>query len=258
MFAHYYLKTAVLFSFILGSSVALSQIPPYRPPASGTSGGNSATSPAAAKPDGSFPKISPVGPKKYAANEVLYTDNQFCDGGKTLPDSRYVIDLQKETVLDKKTNLMWKRCPEGVAGEYCELFAPHNPLEHYEKESDRKWGKSRAASMKFYELNGAVQRNLNFAGYTGWRVATIDDFLTIRDNNCKLPAMNSKAFPAGSWGRNGLPTVFWTSSVESSPSGFQITYIVVMTEGSKFNLEATPERRASHSSNAGVRLVRNN
>ena len=186
----------------------------------------------------------------------MYTDNQFCDGGKTLPDSRYVIDLQKETVLDKQTKLMWKRCPEGVAGEYCELFAPHNPLEQYEKESDRKWGKSRAMLMRFSELNGAVQRNLNFAGYSGWRVATIEDFLTIRDNNCKLPATNSKAFPSGSWGRNGLPSNFWTSTVESSPSGFQITYIVGMGEGRKFNLQATPESRASHSGSYGVRLVR--
>lgn len=252
-----YLKPIFLLTFIFGSSLALSQIQPYRPGTASGSDSSRATSPSATTTNGNWPQISPLGPKKYAANEILYKDNQFCEGGKTMPDSRYEIDLQKETVLDKQTKLMWKRCPEGLAGEYCELFAPHNLLEQYEKDSDRKWGKSRHTSFNFSELNGAVQRNRGFAGYSGWRVATIDDFVSIRENNCKWPATNSKAFPAGNWGANSSPSTFWTSSVEPSPSGFQMTYVVTMREGRKFTLEASPEIRTSHSASGAVRLVRN-
>lgn len=201
-------------------------------------------------------QITPVGPQKYAANEVLYKSLQVCEGGKSLPDSRYVVDLQKETVLDRQTGLMWKRCAEGLAGEYCELYAPQNPKARLQSDSHRKYAHSKAWTMRFDELEGAVQRNRNFAGYSGWRVPTIEELKTLRDENCKGPAANDKAFPSGIWGTASLPAIFWTSSTQKTPSNFTMTYSMSLAEGKKFNLNY-PDEKQQHSVSIPVRLVRN-
>jgi Protein of unknown function (DUF1566) len=202
------------------------------------------------------PQIMPLGPKKYAPDEILYKNLQQCEGGKSLPDSRYVIDIQKETVLDKQTKLMWKRCPEGLAGEFCELYAPHNPKEQSQSDNHRKWTHTKYLTLRFSELGGAVQRNKNFAGYSGWRIPTIEEFKTLRDENCRAPAANANAFPLGSWGTAQMPGDYWTSNIEHTPSGVQLQFSMSLAEGRKFNLN-DPDRRESHSSSIPVRLVRN-
>ena len=214
--------------------------------------------PAAGQPVASkeVAQVTPVGPQQYAANEVLYKNQQICEGGKSLPDSRFVVDLQNETVLDKQTKLMWKRCPEGVAGEYCELYAPLNPKERLQNDNHRKYSHSKVWTMRYQELEGAVQRNSKFAGYAGWRVPTVEELKTLRDENCKWPATNANAFPAGSWGMASLATTFWTSTTKQTASNFTLNYSMALGEGNKFN-KNYPDEQQPQSVSIAVRLVRN-
>lgn len=219
-------------------------------------GGGQAT-PAAAPTSKEWPQITPLGPKKYTAGEILYQNLQQCQGGKTLPDSRYVIDLQKETVLDKQTKLMWKRCAEGLAGEYCELYAPYNSREPIQNDNHRKWTHSKVDSMRYFELEGAVQRNKSFAGYSGWRIPTVEEFRTLRDENCRAPAANASAFPVGNWGTAQSAGDYWTSTIVQISPEVRQYFSMSLAEGRKFNLN-DPDRRESHSASIPVRLVRNN
>lgn len=212
--------------------------------------------PANAKAAKEWPQVTPLGPKKYSTAEILYQNLQQCQGGKTLPDSRYVIDLQKETVLDKQTKLMWKRCPEGVAGEYCELYAPHNAEEQHQSDNHRKWDHVKFLKYVFGDIWQTMERNKSFAGYSGWRIPTVDEFKTLRDENCKVPAANANAFPMGDWGRAHLAGTYWTSSIAYADSGFALRFNFDLAEGYKFNM-SDPWRQVSHSGSYAVRLVRN-
>jgi hypothetical protein len=204
-----------------------------------------------------WPQIQPIGPKQYAPAEVMYKSSQQCRGAKTKPDNRYVIDLQKEVVLDTQTKLMWKRCAEGLAGEYCELYAPHNSKEKLQNDNHRKWTHMKAETLNFAGLTGAQYRNSNFAGYNGWRIPTIEEFKTLLEENCQAPAMNDKAFPSGTWGTASYPGDYWTSSLEYVQSdGFRMTYSFSFAgEGTVFN-KNYPDSKQSHSAGIPVRLVR--
>jgi hypothetical protein len=107
------------------------------------------------------------------------------------------IDHGDGTATDTKTGLMWKRCSEGLAGDNCE---------------DGK--------AKEYTWNDAVERfkNVEYAGYSDWRLPTIDELKTLvycsKGKNeydyCKdgseAPMINQQAFP------NTEATWFWSGS----------------------------------------------
>jgi len=77
---------------------------------------------------------------------------------------QYVI-YNNGTVLDTNTNLMWKRCPEGLEGEECcnkKLFIlKKSPI--------------------VYDWNTAVEKfkNISYAGYSDWRLPTIEELKTL-------------------------------------------------------------------------------
>ncbi|MCI5162514.1 MAG: DUF1566 domain-containing protein [Candidatus Electrothrix sp. AX5] len=98
------------------------------------------------------------------------------------------INNRDGTVTDTKTGLMWKCCSEGLSGINCEK-----------------------GEAEEYTWDDAVQRfkNVEYAGYTNWRLPTIDELETLvycsngvkkRSNGrcndgSESPTINQQAFP---------------------------------------------------------------
>lgn len=117
------------------------------------------------------------------------------------------IDNRDGTITDTGTDLMWKRCSEGLSGLNCE----EGKLEKY------KWV-------------DAVQhsKNVDYAGYSDWRLPTVDELKTLvycssgvsdkDDDRCnngsERPTINQQAFP------NTLSNWYWSGSPYASSSDY--------------------------------------
>ncbi|MCI5227701.1 MAG: DUF1566 domain-containing protein [Candidatus Electrothrix sp. AX2] len=136
------------------------------------------------------------------------------------------------TITDTETGLMWKRCSEGLSGENCEK------------------GKA-----KEYTWIDAVKRfkNVDYAGYSDWRMPTIEELETlvycskgVKDKNngeCNdgstKPTINQQAFPNTTWR-------YWSGSPNAPYSG----YALVVDFGNGYS------NYGNRSNLSAVRLVR--
>jgi hypothetical protein len=147
------------------------------------------------------------------------------------PDSRYRILSEGAEVLDLKTNLVWKRCPEGVYfnGQYCEN------------------------KIKIFNFD---QANSYAGNEYGWRIPTRLELTSILSGEmyvenskilsrgCIKPAINLYAFPHDdSVTYSGF---FWTST----PRRTNYIYVLQLSRG----LET--EMCSYKNCNARLRLVR--
>ncbi|MDD5754425.1 MAG: DUF1566 domain-containing protein, partial [Methylococcales bacterium] len=96
------------------------------------------------------------------------------------------------TVTHAKTNLMWQRCLLGQTwnGKTCSGFSTI--------------------------FNGGESKNQTdtFAGYSDWRVPTLNELNTVVEYKNYLPTMNKNVFPGAESG------VFWSSSIGANNSNF--------------------------------------
>jgi hypothetical protein len=98
-------------------------------------------------------------------------------------DNRYT-DNGDGTVLDIKTNLIWKKCLEGLSGDNCE---------------------SGAATTHNWKEALSVAQNSDFANHSDWRLPNIKELNSLVKLNCHNPSINANIFP------NALAAL-WTSS----------------------------------------------
>ena len=110
-------------------------------------------------------------------------------------DSRYT-DHKDETVTDKKTTLMWKRCPEGLSGSGC-----------------------LTGTAAKYTYKTAIERadaseNKPFATYSDWRLPNIKELRSLVARDRYNPAINSTLFP-----NTPANFSFWSSSPYASYTG---------------------------------------
>jgi hypothetical protein len=101
------------------------------------------------------------------------------------PDSRFVVNAAKGTVLDQRTGLTWKRCVEGQSGANCGLGSA----------AYLNWG----AALRRAEASA-------FAGYKDWRVPNSKELESLVEVQCDSPAINLSVFP------NDPSTWVWASS----------------------------------------------
>ncbi|MBU0655280.1 MAG: DUF1566 domain-containing protein [Gammaproteobacteria bacterium] len=76
-----------------------------------------------------------------------------------LVSSRYIVHGDSGTVTDKKTGLMWKRCPEGKSGQHCD--------------------KGSAKIYGWDKITMELDNGISFGGYDDWRLPTFDEVLTL-------------------------------------------------------------------------------
>jgi len=121
---------------------------------------------------------------------------QNCQGNipASTPVQRF-NDQGNGTLIDTNTGLMWKKCLEGQTGERCVGSALR-----------MEW--DRAANLA--QLVGSD----NFAGYTGWRLPTLDELNSIVEQRCVEPAANLDVFPhmpaVGLWSMNQVDPLAWS------------------------------------------------
>lgn len=120
---------------------------------------------------------------------------QQCAFDKIRPSTskdQFVIDAEKETVLDTKTGLMWKRCVEGQSGTNCIDGA----------EIRLAWNEAlKQATVSTH------------AGYKDWRIPNVKELKSLVEVACIGPAINEEVFPntPGDW--------TWSSSRTVSNTG---------------------------------------
>lgn len=112
---------------------------------------------------------------------------------KATPDARFTSQLNG-TVLDTKTQLVWKRCSEG-----------------------QTWDDSTCVgSASTHTWQGAlnVAQASSFAGQNDWRLPNKKEFKSIVEFGCYSPAINLTVFP------NTSPVVAWSSSPYANSSDY--------------------------------------
>ncbi len=128
-----------------------------------------------------------------AAAQTCNTDNLPA----TTPTSRFSRDVNKGTVLDKDTGLMWKICSEGQTWNSetraCDLVA-----------NEYQWDDA-------IELPETLNKNGGFAGYQDWRMPNIKELLSLVERRCQNPAINLDVFPNNTAGLNSRMDV-WSST----------------------------------------------
>ena len=105
---------------------------------------------------------------------------------KSVPDTRYTLLADGKEVLDKTTDLVWKRCPEGLSGDDCNI-----------------------GTTVTYSWSQA----LALADNT-WRLPDVKELASLVEIACYNPAINLTLFPSTSG--DG----FWSSSPSASDVSF--------------------------------------
>lgn len=99
---------------------------------------------------------------------------------KNTPTERFVLD--GGVAIDKRTNLVWQRCPLGQV-----------------------WNKS--TSQCDFSVIPKNWKEANEAAPEGWRLPNLKELASISEFSCSYPALNITVFPhPENWG-------FWTSTV---------------------------------------------
>ncbi|ELF6831859.1 DUF1566 domain-containing protein [Vibrio cholerae] len=137
----------------------------------------------------------------------------------TTPDSDFILH-DDGTVTHKSTDLMWMHCSLGQTwnGSSCS-----------------------GSTLTFNWVNALSEANSSeFAGFSDWRLPNINELLSLVEERCHAPTINTNIFP-------GTPNAFfWTSSPFISDSGNVI--FVSFADGAIFRQSKTDSLR--------VRLVR--
>lgn len=121
---------------------------------------------------------------------------QQCQGNipASTPVQRF-NDQGNGTLIDTHTGLMWKKCLEGQDGERCGGQAVR-----------MEWD----SAANLAQLTGSDK----FAGYTGWRLPTLDELNSIVEQRCSEPAVNLDVFPrmpaVGVWSMNQVDSFAWS------------------------------------------------
>ncbi|MBA5249060.1 MAG: DUF1566 domain-containing protein [Gammaproteobacteria bacterium] len=107
-------------------------------------------------------------------------------------NNRYT-DKGDGTILDKSTDLIWKKCAEGLSGNDCATGV--------------------AITANWQQ---ALQQanNSTFAGKSDWRLPNIKELSSLVRRNCYNPTINEALFP------NTAANYFWSSSPSAEDSAF--------------------------------------
>ncbi|MBA5249246.1 MAG: DUF1566 domain-containing protein [Gammaproteobacteria bacterium] len=102
-------------------------------------------------------------------------------------NNRYT-DKGDGTILDKSTNLIWKKCTQGLSGNDCATGS---------------------ATTTNWQQALQQANNSTFAGKSDWRLPNIKELSSLVRRNCHSQAINEALFP-------NTANYFWSSSPHSN------------------------------------------
>ncbi|MCK5718924.1 MAG: DUF1566 domain-containing protein, partial [Thiomargarita sp.] len=105
--------------------------------------------------------------------QVAFAQDCYDNIRKTSPTTRFTVN-DDATVLDKQSDLMWKRCLEGISGQNC----------HQGEAIELDWEQAKQQA-----------KDSDFAGYHDWRLPSIKELAGIVELSCREPAINLEVFP---------------------------------------------------------------
>jgi hypothetical protein len=125
------------------------------------------------------------------------TQAQTCNPNMpaSTPDSQ-LTDNDDGTITDTATGLMWKKCMEGLTGDFCETGAA----------ATFTWQTALQRPGVVNNTGGG------FAGKTDWRLPNIKELVSIVEEKCYDPAINLTRFP------NTPSSVVWSGSPNANNS----------------------------------------
>ena len=157
---------------------------------------------------------------KYIFTALLLITNlsfaQTCrlesEAPSTTPDSRFT-DNNNGTISDNGTGLMWQKCQLGLSGSICN-----------------------AGSVNTYNWQQALDeaQNNSLAGYSDWRLPNHKELLSIVEQRCYNPSINTAYFP------NTSSSDFWSSSLFDFSSGGAMSVLFSVgysNTGNRVNLQ---------------------
>lgn len=155
---------------------------------------------------------------------LLFTSASYANCSTLMPpatpDSQFNI-LSEGVVHDTVNQLMWMQCSVG------QIFTGT--------------GCSGSTSKVSWSEALLIASNLNYAGYSNWRLPNKNELNSIVETSCALPAINNIIFPQ----TESVP--YWTGSPYDSESKY--IWSVYFSDGSITSFPG--------SGKAAIRLVRN-
>lgn len=138
--------------------------------------------------------------------EVRYVRLVSGTATDTQSAARFVVNPSLgNTVTDKQTGLIWKRCVEGYRFDDNATSLNLND-DHCVPESTIAFNYEAALSLT----------NSNYAGHSTWRVPNMKELLSIVNVETIYPAINEDVFPDLPGTQYGSPAnIFWTSSIHT-------------------------------------------
>ncbi len=127
-------------------------------------------------------------------NPLGHAQNCQDNASPTTPTQRFA-DQGNGTITDQATGLMWKICVEGQQGQSC-------------------YGKALLFSWVLAQQRAASVSHTKFAGYSDWRLPTLQELRTLVERQCVEPAINLQVFPhtpaAGLWSGTEAASNAWS------------------------------------------------
>ncbi len=115
---------------------------------------------------------------------------QTCTDGIVPEKTARFTDQEDGTAYDTQAGLMWMRCPYGMAWDVSQCEGDIERI---------SWADS---------LSTADQ--LEFAGYSDWRIPNINELQSLVDWHCYSPAINGTTFP------DAVNAAYWSSTMRDS------------------------------------------
>ncbi|MCR4301592.1 MAG: DUF1566 domain-containing protein [Sulfuricaulis sp.] len=153
-------------------------------------------------------KLSAVALIVWACVQLFWVNaHAACDASvkRSTPNTDFEFLARGAAVRHNKTGLVWQRCPEGMT------FITGAAADH---SRDTCGGMVSTFTLEgAKQLQAKVNAGAGREGATDWRIPAMEELVSIVEEACQVPAINTAVFP------NTPVTWFWAASPKALPAG---------------------------------------